>query len=1086
MLSSQVGNCGDGGKGGSTWYLMCKSCRTKYLNDKLKGDESPELPTGDPAPAAKKLDLQGPAPPNDKSLVDIVLARLEEKAALLLRLDASAVAEADNTRHVNDADARFEPVPSSAYSQLLAFHDPTTLDLLVGDSNLRAISVDETASRRPKILRRQDTIAAPSARPVVSIATPPRTKSIGSHTPRPGLSRALSMPHPQDSPGGNLQAPTIQVDPILLSRPSRNLRAMCKREGEHPLVEQFTSLMLSTLPTKAVEEVLGQGIEALLYRLQGLTDFVILLRNVSSVDALHDILWAFVGALSHASEPAADGRDNGDELALPVGSHPLDGIDLRNSLGHSIMTVYYKFLLSVMDVMKALPVEHPLQALALRCWSVDFKPTDSPFLQRSKVFALISDMIGNLHKVTTSSRSVTPHEDLCVRSVALLPVADLVQVGSREALLASLSDGTTETFWESDDGPDKKWIQYTAGDTAAEVVALHLDAGRDSNTSVNSIEAVGGPDEDHLDTKLGTFAVAGKFVGWKMVSCIGSDGHLCKVVRLSLKSSHSKVRVRQLAAFHSAEGMEGGLALGELTKLRANEALQLFRQLSMKLFGFKRAEAIPEADKDEPGQGDGDSQLRQQVVGLLFNKDSQLSLLQARVCNHFFAEISKQTCVLVEHSDDSFDDDYLHELVGMVASLAASDAGIEKIASEQALINDLVCLLHLSSSRVQAGAIAIIRRLLLVVQPAALAGRLVKLPVADAGEGMIPLLILAVAKALDVQVRVRGQGKTVTKTSFETAVPIPSADGLARWYRGKPSSDSAHSIINLLADALHDKFGVEWQGNTRSIIMNLVESLSVLENESEMLASCINKPGVWLALGALAAMNKELVDKLSQEPTDEPNSGPRSFCDNHDDSSTLASFRCSECDLSLCGDCDSFLHLSRRARGHSRLKLASAESKSLVELNEGCGRVRLPLLLAIADRRSLQGVIEIKAASTATGSCCRFCEGPLTDDGGVAQAMVTGISSVCASKECIELAKQCCDKTLPCTHACCGIRGEPLCLPCLRGCDNEASDKPLTQDHEDQCMICFTGALPEEPCIQVKSVDRAFLLLFCLFELVLD
>lgn len=29
-----AGNCGDGGVGGSTWYLVCDRCREKYLREK--------------------------------------------------------------------------------------------------------------------------------------------------------------------------------------------------------------------------------------------------------------------------------------------------------------------------------------------------------------------------------------------------------------------------------------------------------------------------------------------------------------------------------------------------------------------------------------------------------------------------------------------------------------------------------------------------------------------------------------------------------------------------------------------------------------------------------------------------------------------------------------------------------------------------------------------------------------------------------------------------------------------------------------------------------------------------------------------
>lgn len=35
FCSGWAGNCGDGGKGGSTWYLMCKDCHEKYLAEKI-------------------------------------------------------------------------------------------------------------------------------------------------------------------------------------------------------------------------------------------------------------------------------------------------------------------------------------------------------------------------------------------------------------------------------------------------------------------------------------------------------------------------------------------------------------------------------------------------------------------------------------------------------------------------------------------------------------------------------------------------------------------------------------------------------------------------------------------------------------------------------------------------------------------------------------------------------------------------------------------------------------------------------------------------------------------------------------------
>lgn len=77
------------------------------------------------------------------------------------------------------------------------------------------------------------------------------------------------------------------------------------------------------------------------------------------------------------------------------------------------------------------------------------------------------------------------------------------------------------------------------------------------------------------------------------------------------------------------------------------------------------------------------------------------------------------------------------------------------------------------------------------------------------------------------------------------------------------------------------------------------------------------------------------------------------------------------------------------------------------------------------------------------------------------------MQNCCDQAECVELAKKSCTKTHACGHACYGVRDEETCLPCLHGCAGAAGTATkLTQDHEDQCMICFTGALSEAPCMQ--------------------
>ena len=73
---------------------------------------------------------------------------------------------------------------------------------------------------------------------------------------------------------------------------------------------------------------------------------------------------------------------------------------------------------------------------------------------------------------------------------------------------------------------------------------------------------------------------------------------------------------------------------------------------------------------------------------------------------------------------------------------------------------------------------------------------------------------------------------------------------------------------------------------------------------------------------------------------------------------------------------------------------------------------------------------------------------------------------MCADPECQERATNVCDKTLVCGHACCGVKDEGQCLPCLHGCASSEGPK-LKQDADDMCMICYTEGLSCGPCIQV-------------------
>ena len=111
-----------------------------------------------------------------------------------------------------------------------------------------------------------------------------------------------------------------------------------------------------------------------------------------------------------------------------------------------------------------------------------------------------------------------------------------------------------------------------------------------------------------------------------------------------------------------------------------------------------------------------------------------------------------------------------------------------------------------------------------------------------------------------------------------------------------------------------------------------------------------------------------------------------------------------------------------------------------------------------------KAIVEFKAVELGAlqaSTKCRFCGSSIP--AGALHA------AVCESTDCQELFKLSCHKQHSCGHACGGVANEATCLPCLRGCDQEALRQlKITQDHEDQCMICFTSAISEEPCMRLQ------------------
>ena len=196
-----------------------------------------------------------------------------------------------------------------------------------------------------------------------------------------------------------------------------------------------------------------------------------------------------------------------DEDGRKVCEHPLSDIFIAGDATQPLRAAFHSVLQTVADVMMHVPAGGPLQQMMMRLWALNFQPADHTFLHHSHVFNNISQILsksesgwdapasiggaeGGVKGASTASprkKGVSGNskgkgkycggpviaaadpavyaEDEATPIVhsaraAAVPRVEMMQdltktaevkASSRQAMVASLVDNSTETFWESGD-----------------------------------------------------------------------------------------------------------------------------------------------------------------------------------------------------------------------------------------------------------------------------------------------------------------------------------------------------------------------------------------------------------------------------------------------------------------------------------------------------------------------------------------------------------------------------------------------------------------------------------------------------------
>ncbi|XP_016086576.1 E3 ubiquitin-protein ligase MYCBP2-like [Sinocyclocheilus grahami] len=1159
-----AGNCGDGGIGGSTWYLVCDRCREKYLREK-------QTATREKVKLSRKKPLQVKTP---RALPTMEAHQVIRANALFL-LSLSSAAEPSLLCHYPPKpfhahlpslkEGVSEELPNKMgclYLQTLARQHTENFGAYQDDNlfqdemrYLRSTSVPApyisvTPDACPNVFQEPGSnmkSMPPSLEtsPITDSDTAKRTvfqRSYSVVASEYDKQHSASPARVKAVPRRRVHSGDAEVGSSLLRHPSPELSRLISAhgslsKGERNFQWPVLAFVIQHHDLEGLEVAMKHALRKSACRVFAMEAFNWLLCNVTQTTSLHDILWHFVASLTPSpfeteEEEEEENKGNKENLEqekdLGVCEHPLSDILIAGEAAHPLPHTFHRLLQTISDLMMSLPSGSSLQQMALRCWSLKFKQSDHQFLHQSNVFHHINNILSKSDdgdseesfNISVQSGYEAISQELCVVTCLkdLTSVVD-IKTSSRPAMIGSLTDGSTETFWESGDEDKNKAKSITISCVKginASYVSVHVDNSRDIGNKVTSMIFLCGKAVEDL-CRIKQLDLDSRHMGWVTSELPGGDHH---VIKIELKGPENTLRVRQVKVLGWKEGESIKIA-GQISasvsqqKNCEAETLRVFRLITSQVFGkliCGDAEPTPEQEEknllsspEGEDKAPSDADLKEHMVGIIFSR-SKLTNLQKQVCAHIVQAIrmeatrvreewehaisSKENANSQPSDDDASSDAYCFELLSMVLALSGSNVGRQYLAQQLTLLQDLFSLLHTASPRVQRQVTSLLRRVLPEVTPMRLASVIgVKaLPPADISDiihsteksdwtklGILDMFLGCIAKSLTVQLKAKGT--TIVGTAGMaagkgvTTVTLPMIfnssyirRGISHWWmKGSTPPQIAEIIIKLVKDMAAGHLSDAWSRVTKNAIAETIIALTKMEEEHRCPVRCIATTRLWLALASLCVLDQDHVDRLSSGRWMGKDGQQKQMpmCDNHDDGETAAIILCNACG-NLCTDCDRFLHLHRRTRTHQRQVFKEEEEAIKVDLHEGCGRTKLFWLMALADSKTMKAMVEFREhtgkPASSSSDVCRFCG---TRNG----TELSAVGSVCSDQDCQEYAKLACSKTHPCGHPCGGVKNEELCLPCLHGCDKTAAC--LKQDADDMCMICFTEALSAAPAIQL-------------------
>lgn len=320
-----------------------------------------------------------------------------------------------------------------------------------------------------------------------------------------------------------------------------------------------------------------------------------LLLSVSNPLSVHEILWIFVYSLLPSQTILNDkisnvGEDEilenqtnktlvHEQINKDVCRHPFYDLAIAGEMAERLITnSLHRFMKSISNLLSLLPMGSSLQKMAIRCFGIEFTSCDHIFLHECKVFSHISTI---LTRSSLDDCSFLYSNTIDFNDCQMLISKDITnqfefKTSSRESMISSLTDNSTETFWESGQEDRTKTkniiisksfnVQHAFDNFEVKYFCIYVDNTKDNEYKITKISLKICPDnKDSVDKnsdfsnkylasndtiKVKTVDVNGKFFGWIQIEFSSEHNNELiyndKYLHVELSGPFEYLRVRQI------------------------------------------------------------------------------------------------------------------------------------------------------------------------------------------------------------------------------------------------------------------------------------------------------------------------------------------------------------------------------------------------------------------------------------------------------------------------------------------------------------------------------------------------------------